>query len=653
MGIALPSKVLQCTVTGQTGTERWSFDDGQGDPWWEGGPNPRFYRWSIDINVTPQNHSNHLTRDPFQYNALDIKVGDWIANANDGTAVKVIGSVTKSETSATITVEDVNRYNTFRDSSSNGSGSIGIGQAIIFSVNEEGEPLLDTITTGFVSEVFLNNVLSRFQNLNSEYDYNLTQVGHTFQIGDIIAADSLNNGWSLATTDSEYIVGKVTEVGPSPDQFYITPIQKVIDNLNSLPGDVGDVIYVNDSLPGGLSATGEKPIYIKLRDATSTEITGTVSPISVTASSQLSINGEILTFSVGDEADIISTINGVTGTTGITASTVVAPTQTTFNLDDQAYGTMATLGNTAQASINGITVTFDVTASGTAQFGTTAANAEDMVVAILRDVTSVDPNINAFEDGGNLFISNASGGSITIDTVTPDGSGFDFEGPSSSTGIVAVTPASTDGFLRLVGSDAGPIVLGDVLGTPTTELGVFTVENGDKAAGLYVASGVRQASVTVVADISARNALTPDVGDQAHVLDKGNGEWALFLWDGSAWVEIANQDSARTDADSAQYMLNSNSPSVSEIVTVSSGSRVTLITVEVITPFDGNPTMGVGYGSDLDALFQDNFVDLSTVGTYANQTDTFFNTGNDTDIVVQYTANGATQGQARIVVTYV
>ena len=65
---------------------------------------------------------------------------------------------------------------------------------------------------------------------------------------------------------------------------------------------------------------------------------------------------------------------------------------------------------------------------------------------------------------------------------------------------------------------------------------------------MNVEQGLKNATVTVVADISARNNLSPTVGDQAYVLNAGDGEWALYLYDGSAWSKVSDEDSANTDA---------------------------------------------------------------------------------------------------------
>ena len=183
-------------------------------------------------------------------------------------------------------------------------------------------------------------------------------------------------------------------------------------------------------------------------------------------------------------------------------------------------------------------------------------------------------------------------------------------------------------------------------------MGIFTVENGIKAAAAFIADGVRQATTTVVASTAQRDTLAPLIGDQVMVLDRGNGEWELYLWDGSNWIVIANQDSARTDANSVAYTLTPLSPPSPLITTVSTESRITLITVEVITPFDGAPTLTIGDPLAPDKLMSDVINDLTHVGTYSAQTDVYYNSGSDTDIIAAFNPNGATVGEARIVVSY-
>ena len=85
-----PNKVLGVSVSSIAGTEYWPFANGSGDLWYEGSPSKKYYRWEITFSVTAQNHGSHLTRDDFQYNGLDVQVGDWIAGATDGKCLKII-----------------------------------------------------------------------------------------------------------------------------------------------------------------------------------------------------------------------------------------------------------------------------------------------------------------------------------------------------------------------------------------------------------------------------------------------------------------------------------------------------------------------------------------------------------------------------------
>ncbi len=59
---------------------------------------------------------------------------------------------------------------------------------------------------------------------------------------------------------------------------------------------------------------------------------------------------------------------------------------------------------------------------------------------------------------------------------------------------------------------------------------------------IEILSDLSITQVDVVADIAARNALTPDVGDIAKVLDSfadtGFNEPQTYIWDGSAWVDL-------------------------------------------------------------------------------------------------------------------
>jgi hypothetical protein len=92
-------------------TNAW-VDSPSSDPWIN-----TIYKWNVEIDLFgPQAHGDSSTRIPMAYDALDVKVGDWIADIASGKAVKII-SVLPNTTSFTLhaQVEDVERYNIFTD----------------------------------------------------------------------------------------------------------------------------------------------------------------------------------------------------------------------------------------------------------------------------------------------------------------------------------------------------------------------------------------------------------------------------------------------------------------------------------------------------------------------------------------------------------
>ena len=123
-----PAKVLTVNVTSINNKAEWPHNDGQGDKWWSGGSNAKNYQWTLQGTVTAQTHGSHLTRKDFEYNGLDVQVGDWLASATSGICVRIISISAKTTTSFTAVVEDWLRYNTFRSPS--GSGIFNTGYTV-------------------------------------------------------------------------------------------------------------------------------------------------------------------------------------------------------------------------------------------------------------------------------------------------------------------------------------------------------------------------------------------------------------------------------------------------------------------------------------------------------------------------------------------
>ena len=309
----VPNKVLESSISAVTGNAYWDHANGSGDIWYSGSGTKKYYRWEITFSVTQQLHGSHLTRDDFKYNGLDVVVGDWIAEATSGDCWKIISISAKSTTSVTAVVEDWLRYNTFR--ASNGNGAPSNGSAVIFSLNEKGIPMLDPLPTSTAS-AFYPTLASRFEYLNPQTNYVLEQTSHGLAKGDIVAVSSA--GFTKANTATmAKMIGVVTEAGPGPNQFMIMPNNQIIDFDPTIPGSQGDYIYVSSSGEFTTSDTG-KIAFLKVKDAISTVLEGTVATPSVPDTHAILLNTKTVTFAGTGGANatlsqIVDQINAVSG----------------------------------------------------------------------------------------------------------------------------------------------------------------------------------------------------------------------------------------------------------------------------------------------------------------------------------------------------
>tara|TARA_B100001123_G_scaffold263587_1_gene293476 strand:+ start:456 stop:2432 length:1977 start_codon:yes stop_codon:yes gene_type:complete len=645
-----PAKVLSLNITSIANKTQWPHNDGQGDKWWSSGSNPKYYQWTVQGTVTAQNHGSHLTRKDFQYNGLDIQVGDWIAGASTGLCCRIVSISAKATGSFTCIVEDWLRYNTFRSSS--GSGIFATGTAVCFQLNENGHPMIDPVPASITSGTFYQNINSRFQYLNPQMHYVLDQTAHGFAAGDVISITGSGFAKTTGATASKTI-GTVTNPGPGPNQFMLRPNTRIIDFNPAIPGSVGDFIYTDNSTAGGLTTTSTsgKIQFLKIADAIASSVTGSQVDPTTTASDVLEINEIAVTFTGGNLTQTITDINGGTGTHGVSASSSPSPTTATTAVESLAYGLVGVYPN-GQITINGTNVTFTTTTAGQAAYGIAVGIADD----IIADVNAASPtNITASKSGSNVILTESQGNAITIVNVQNDGQGNPVAGPSSGTGWELSTSASSGAYIKLTRSDGGEILLDETTGTPLNDLGLFSVHNGRPPLAVTVEQGIVAGGggTTVVNDIAARNALSPSVGDMVYVIDSGNSEYAFYVYSGGTWKLLADEDSANTDANTLSATITQAGGSgTTAIGTVSDGSRITLISVEVTVAFDDAPTLTIGDASDNDRLVTNNEIDLGSVGTYAIQPAYQYSTGSDATINAYFNVASATTGSAKILVSY-
>ena len=659
----VPNKVLGVNVTSVTGKTQWAHANGSADRWYSGGSSPKFYQWTIALTVTAQTHGSHLTRKDREFNGLDVAVGDWIAGASTGQCLKIISVSAKTASAVTCVVEDVARYNTFK--SNTGLGIFGTGSCVIFTLNESGHPMLDPLPSGIVSSDFYANVNSRFQYLNPQLNYLLEKTAHGFSVGDVVA---ISNTGSFVKANAALVsksFGVVVEDGPGPNSFMVSPNNRIIDFVPAIPGNAGDFIYADTDGDLTTSDTG-KIMFLKIADAVPTNITGSAIDPTVPDGTTVIFNGVSHTFNGASTsstaAETVSQINGLSGTS-ITASTVPAPTSVSSSASGTAYGLVGGYTNFS-AIFNGgsgnTTVNFTTNAAGQAAYGIAVAIPEDMAT----DINAANiPNLTATFTSSVLTLTESNGNAINLYNNTNDANGNPFVGSGNVSGLVATTSASSGVKLKLNRTDGGPIDIFDSTGNFENNTTLFSVHNGMFPLAMNVEQGIRSASVQVVNNIAARNSLTPTTGDQAYVIDNGVGEWALYLYDGSAWTKVSDQDSANTDAQT--LTLNVTAPISGfgnsqnyDLGNVSPGGKIQSVSVDVHTAFAGgsqDTTIEVGTVSDNDLLHSANDNDPTSTGAYLSNPEYLWPTSNTAEFETNLRINhyGASAGNVTVKVTYI
>jgi hypothetical protein len=655
MFIEIPAKILTGQATSITPYTLWPYNIGGNDIYWSGGSNPKYYQWQMTMNINVQNHSSFRTRQPYAYNAMDINVGDYIADTSSGIAVKIISIAAKTDSTVTCIVEDVLRYNTFRDVNTLGNGIFSSSSVLmIFELNEEGMPVIDP-APGDVGANVVSNLLARFTNFEENYNFILSQTDHGFVVGDIIAADHADNGFALANSSYPFLVGTVTNTDLGPDDFMINPFQKITDGYSSLLGTVGSIVYADPSNNGEMTLTGDQPILIKLRQETNTVVTGSnlASGANTAVSNVLNINFVPVTIgNTGSVSDFVSAVNAVTSNTGVVANLVqLNPIATTNQAWLSAGPGVIFVQVPSEVNINGSNVTITTTTSGFNTFGSQPGFADQFDVATDINAASIS-GIVASADSTSVSITDTNGAPIILVNIGVDGAGNPFAGVGSSTGLPLSTTSGSD-YITLICDGAGPINLYDVSGSTVDDFGLYSAENGIKAAAMVIEQGVRQASTFVVTSIAARDALTVATGDQAYVQNVGNGEWAFYIFNSdSSWVKISDQDSSETDAQTYELTITPTSNAVGTIHTISNGRRVTFVTVTVNEAFDSDASITVGDSIENDRLMTADQNDLTTVSDFSTTPSFTYATGSDTAINYYFEANGATQGNAVVAITY-
>ena len=544
MSLTLTPITLSATIDTFVGADLYGESDGLG-------LGSQYLTYNISLkNINPQNHSDSSTREPLQYNGLDIQSGMFISDTGGGTILKIVSISDKGLGSLSCVVEDVDMMSYRLNSVNSMAGEESI---VVFALNPEGEPVF----AGSPFQVTaLQKILSRFS-LNEKDDR--VKFSHALSTslskGDIVAVDNTGKLVKYGTANSsDTKIGIVVDVYKGSKDIFVKPFNDIVRNYSAaekLTGNPGQVYYTDPSNLGDVTTvTGGKAVFMHLNSkiATTAEITSSTNP---GAGDTITING-VTVFdgpngdSVADTAAWASSLNTQTSSTNVSAAITQAPGQLNAEGNTMAYpGTIAGQDMVIFTNIQGSAPTAGAFAACTISDGNNTATVEfnnpDATVNYGTIYEYAGPNAilaafnTAITNGGlditaALYASSSNAGQaieltttgsatgITLANTQADEFGINIVGSGNATGLStsATLGAST---LTLTRASGGSI---EIDGTPLNggyinQSGVVSSNSGRVPYLLMIESegggGVAETGVATRSDYNQTASVTSSDGD--------------------------------------------------------------------------------------------------------------------------------------------
>jgi hypothetical protein len=466
----------------------------------------RYVSYLISIKgVSSQTISDMSTRLPGQYNAIDVKAGDYITDTTGEIVLKIKRIIAKTDYTFEFEAEDVDGI-TFRQYGLN-KPSAG-SEIIIFELSENGLPVFVGDPILRFAENAIDKIQSRFSIDEDDERFRFYhEISPNVNIGEIVTVDINGNIVKFGNTGAATTpVGTVLSKSHSGKIIYVKPFNKIIDNFPDptiLTGEPGDMYYTDLDNPGGITTTksgNSKAVYLHLTDPASTIITST-SATALPGDDDIVKLNNITVFN-GPDGDAVSNavqlsqlINTFSSQTYVTSSAEVEPvvSQTDPALLLQNAGAVlsvvTTNGTNPSPTFQYVEATFsDGSNSVTIQFDPTTYNITPQPFAnsvpdyLVLDAAAMIQIMNTeFQNSGlNLIASiipapegsqmtdlydaikitaTTNSASINITNISTDAFGSNFAGTSSNSGLILNTPAGTDAFLTLTRADGGDILI--------------------------------------------------------------------------------------------------------------------------------------------------------------------------------------------------
>jgi hypothetical protein len=222
-----------------------------------------------------------------------VQVGQWLVFPAQNMAVQIVSIISQSPTGLTFIAEDVSLSNILNNPIQSGQGigntsEPGQYDCLIINLNVDGLPVFAPINDYDIPLNLISAIISRFQNWNYIDQFiPVYQPGNTFAVGDVIwlATDgtyykSLSNIANAVNT-----VGTVSSINkPGTGWFTFQPSGRYVENLPTLPGLPGQLLYVSSTTPGGLTdimpGPYSIPVYLKVSNSSAIIFRGGGSSVS-------------------------------------------------------------------------------------------------------------------------------------------------------------------------------------------------------------------------------------------------------------------------------------------------------------------------------------------------------------------------------------
>lgn len=532
---------------------RYEHDDSTGL-----GPSGSNIPMVTEITVTSiaaQSTGSNAGREDGQYNAFDIKTGDWVSDASGSKCLEIISINEVDGDAGTITfrAKDVDAYS-YKNFASN---TFQQNDAIcFFEISDNGTALITGATTFFGDVSAIDKLQTRFavametERYRMEFNSEQTAVSS----GDIVTID--NGGNLIPFGDASampYKIGILSDLSYGGTIAYIKPFNTIIDNYKAperLVGNAGDIYYNSSTQPGQLvtdAAQGNDRVFFQIKDAVPTVVESTLANNEMVEGDSLIINNEEIFAALGTgvtktPSEIRDEINLSTGSHHVVAEVNTPSTIVESNGSDTANGDVVFVLDTGSGpaapsvtigdGTNSATVTFSTTDEDGTVFGNPTwetisafqiaqdlntaftANSVDIVATTFSDISNTN-NPSIFP---GLRLTAGAGKSIEITNGSSDVFGQNFIEPTSAIGIAdsdggsdgtMIVSPSTDEFLRLTRADGGDILI-QGLGTFVNSNGIVSSSSGSPAVLLMIEDedGIVETGVSTAADLDQTPSVT-------------------------------------------------------------------------------------------------------------------------------------------------